>query len=461
MKISFHGGVREVTGSRHLVEANGSRILLECGLFQGRRSEAREKNAKLSFDPKSVDAVVLSHAHIDHSGNLPSLVKGGFNGNIYATPATRDLCAVMLADSAYIQSREAEFLSKKKRTFVEPLYDRDDVDRTLQQFVTVPKGRDFYLKHNVTGRFFEAGHMLGSAGIVLEAEEDGRKVRLGFSGDVGHVDHPLLKPLEPLPYIDALIIESTYGNVCHLPMGERSEQLLRVVKRTHKRRGKVIIPAFSVGRTQGIVFALHKLFDEGRLPKMPIYVDSPLSVNATEVFRMHLEELRPGARQHLEEGEDPFGFGRLTYIRDVQESIALNKKRSPCIIISSSGMCEHGRILHHLKNSITRARNSVLIVGYQARHTLGRRLIEGEKRVRILGKSYQVKAEINVLNGFSAHADQPELMAFVRGCNGHGGLKKIFLVHGGETRATVLEEALAEEGLPEGYVPGVQETCEI
>jgi metallo-beta-lactamase family protein len=388
-------------------------------------------------------------------------VRKGFTGNIYATPATRDLCAVMLADSAHIQQKEAEFLGRKSRSFVEPLYDRRDVDATMRQFVAVPKGRDFYLAKHVRARFHEAGHMLGSAGVVLDLEESGRKRRLGFSGDIGHVDHPLLQPLEPLPYIDALIMESTYGNVCHVPVKQRTAQLQEVVQETYRRGGKVVIPAFSVGRTQLIVYALHKLFNEGRLPAMPIYVDSPLSVNATEVFRLHVDELRPAVRAELERGEDPYGFSRLTYVRDVEESIRLNSLTKPCIVISSSGMCEHGRILHHLKNTIDEDRNTILIVGYQAENTLGRRIIDGATEVRILGKSYPVRARIAVLNGFSAHADQPELLAYVRACNGHGGLGRVFLVHGGENRAGWLAKAMGEEGLPSAYIPEPGETVEV
>jgi len=463
MKITFHGAVRTVTGSMHLVETNGTRIIFDCGLFQGRRREARKINAKFPFDPASIDVMILSHAHIDHSGRLPMLVKEGFRGDIYATPATRDLCSVMLADSAYIQQKEAEYLSRKRRDYVEPLYDKEDVNHALQRFISIPKGREFRIRDGIKGRFYEAGHMLGSAGIVIEAQENGRAVRLGYSGDVGHVDDPLLNPLEGLPYLDALIMESTYGNVCHMPRETRTAQLLEIVRDTHARGGKVIIPAFSVGRTQVIVHNLHQLFDAGTLPAMPIYVDSPLAVNATEVFRLHLEELRPRLRAHLEEAgdDDPYGFRRLRYIRDVKDSIALNTKRESCVIISASGMCEHGRILHHLKNNITSDRNTVLIVGYQAEHTLGRRLLDGETEARILGRTYPVRAKVAVLNGFSAHADQTELIAFVRASNGHGELGQIYLVHGGETRGTALAKAIEREGLPPARLPMPGETVTV
>lgn len=463
VKIFFHGAARTVTGSMHLVETNGLRILLDCGLYQGRRQEAAERNRVFPFDPGAIDAVVLSHAHIDHSGNLPGLVKAGFRGPIHATPATADLCAVMLPDSARIQEKDAEFLRRKKRQAVEPLYTAEDAAAALRQFVAAPKSHPFRIGDRVEVTFHEAGHMLGSAGVLLEARENGRAVRLGFSGDVGHEGDPLLPSPRPLPDPEVLILESTYGDRSHPPPASRKEEFLDVLQRTARRGGKLIVPAFSVGRTQLLVYTLNELFNEKRLPPVPVFVDSPLSVNVTDVFRRHPEELDPAVHAQLDRAgdDDPFGFSRLTYIRDVQTSKALNDRPGPFLTISASGMCEAGRILHHLKNTLGDARNTVLIVGFQAPHTLGRRLLEGSAVVRVLGEDLARRAEVAAQHGFSAHADQAGLAAYARGCNAGGSVRRVFLVHGEVGPATTLADILAHDGLPRPHIPDRGESAEL
>jgi metallo-beta-lactamase family protein len=463
MILRFHGAAKTVTGSRHLIEANGSRILLDCGLYQGRRLEAYERNRTFPFDPAAIDVVVLSHAHIDHSGALPALVKAGFHGRIIATPATRALCAIMLPDSAHIQEKDVEFLRKKKHAALDPLYTQEDAAAALKLFVDVPKGQPFPVADGIVGTFHEAGHMLGSAGILLEIEERGRTTRLGYSGDVGHTGDPLMPPTRHLPDPDVLILESTYGYKVHPPPEDRKEKLLEIVQRTARRGGKLVVPAFSVGRTQTLVFTLNELVNEERLPAIPIYVDSPLSANATHVFRRHPEEIDPHVFRELEEtfDTDPFGFYRLTYIRTVDESKALNEKPGPFAIISASGMCEAGRIVHHLHNTLGDPRNLVLIVGFQAPHTLGRRLVEGAEVVRVLGETIVRRAEVEVQNGFSAHGDREELARYARGGNANGRLKRIFLVHGEEMAFTALAETLRSDGFPSVHVPDPGEAVEL
>jgi metallo-beta-lactamase family protein len=463
MILRFHGAAQTVTGSLHLVEVNGSRVLLDCGLYQGKRLEAYARNRNLPVDAAAIDAVVLSHAHIDHSGALPILVKAGFRGRILATPATRALCAIMLPDSAHIQEKEVEYLRNRERDYVAPLYTQEDAAEAMRHFVDVPKGQPFPVADGVVGTFHEAGHMLGSSGVVLEIEERGRTVRIGYSGDVGHAGDPLLPPTRHLPDPDVLLLESTYGYKVHPPPEDRKERLLRAVQRTVARGGKVVVPSFSVGRTQTIVYTLNELFNEERLPSIPIYVDSPLSMNATQVFRRHPEEIDPHVYRMLEEhfDTDPFGFNRLTYTRSVEESKALNEKPGPFMVISASGMCESGRILHHLRNTLGDARNTVIIVGFQAQHTLGRRLVEGAEVVRVLGETIVRRAEVDVQNGFSAHADREELARYARAGNANGRLQRIFLVHGEAQATTGLAEALRAGGFAAVHVPGPGEAAEI
>jgi len=448
MKLTFWGAAKTVTGSMHHLEAAGEKILLDCGLYQGRRQEAFERNSQFPFAPASVDAVILSHAHIDHSGNLPTLVHKGFQGPIYTTPATVDLCLAMLADSAFLQEKDAEFVNKRRsfrksaggddRT-VSPLYTVEDAERTFPHFRATSLGERKQIADGIFYKTFDAGHMLGATSMVVEA--DG--LRLAFSGDVGRPGLPILRDPDPLPGVDYLIMESTYGDRFHQPIGNAANVLADVVNRTAARGGRIIVPAFAVGRTQQLVLMLHELMDAQRIPSIPIFVDSPLAVNATEVFRKHPECYDDEARQFLTEGEDPFGFYRLTYIRDVAESKKLNDLRGPCVILSASGMCEAGRILHHLRNNIEDPRNTVLITGFQAENTLGRKILEGQKEVKIFGEPMRVRSEVSHLNELSGHADQGELLTWMRPIT--KGLKKVFLVHGEARQGEALARAIEKE----------------
>lgn len=443
MKVEFQGAARTVTGSMHVVRTNGKTVLLDCGLHQGHRDEANRRNRELPIDPGTVDAIVLSHAHIDHSGNIPGIVKRGFAGPVWCTPATKDLAAVMLSDSAHIQVRDAEYLNKKGRRGpgppIEPLYTPGDAAEAAKRFRGIPYHRPTEILPGVTVTFGDAGHILGSATVSLTERSNGRTTVLGFTGDLGNDNLPIIRDPEFMGDVDWLICESTYGGKTHETAGDREERLRGDIVRTAGRGGKVIIPAFSVGRTQNIVFTLHKLRDLGGLPDLPVYVDSPLAVNATEIFRKHPETFDAEVSGHLERNHDPFGFARLRYIRDVEESKKLNDVKDPCIIISASGMCEAGRILHHLANNIEDPRNTIAIIGYQAEGTLGKRLVDGAAEVRILGSTFARRAEVVKYNSFSAHADHPGLMKYV-GRFDRRRLRGAFLVHGDIERATALRD---------------------
>jgi len=449
LKIQFIGAARTVTGSQHLLTINGKKILLDCGLFQGRRKDTYEKNKNFKFDPKEVDALILSHAHIDHSGNIPQLVKDGFEGPIYATSATKDLCKIMLEDSAYLQQRDIEWLMKKNKKHIpdEPLYSIEDVEETIQKFVSVDYNSATEIFPGVAAYFQDAGHILGSAGILLEIEEDGnKKIRFGFSGDIGRPDMPIIRNTDVLRDLDVLIMESTYGNRLHSQSDEVEEEVAKTVREVFDRRGKIIIPSFAVGRTQLLVYVLHKLFDQNRIPEIPIYVDSPLALKATEVFKDHPECFdRETERIFLESGDDPFGFGRLKYITTVDQSKELNDIKDPMIIISASGMAEGGRILHHLANNVGNPKNLVLFVGYAAEHTLARKIMDGMEKVNILGEEHSVKCKIKTMDYFSAHADQNELLDYLK-LNPQKRLKNIFLVHGEEEQALPLKEKIIQKG---------------
>ncbi len=466
MKIQFFGAVRTVTGSMHLLTVNGSRLLLDCGLFQGKRKESHERNKTLPFDAHTIDALILSHAHIDHSGNIPSLVKNGFEGNIYTTPASRDLCSAMLRDSGHIQEYDAYYVNKKRARKglepIEPLYTVEDAANSLRYFVSINYDRPLPVAPGVTLTFRDAGHILGSAVIVLDVQEGGGKSRLVFSGDLGRKGMPILKDPRPVEDVDHLIIESTYGDRLHDPIDTTDGELRAVIVDTYRKGGKVIVPAFSVGRTQELVYALHRLTEAKKIPELPIFVDSPLSVNVTEIFRLHPECYDQEVQQFLAAADqrDPFGFHRLTYVREVEQSKELNFMREPAIIISASGMCEAGRILHHLKNNIEDSRNTVLIVGWQAPYTLGRRLVERQAVVKIFGEEYRLKARVKTINGFSAHADREELLDYAQQL-GTSRLKSVFVVHGEEASSLALADGLQSLGVGQAIVPRLGEEFEL
>jgi metallo-beta-lactamase family protein len=432
----------------HHIEAAGKRFLLDCGLYQGRRVEAFERNSHFPFPVSTIDGVILSHAHIDHSGNLPTLVHNGYGGPIHTTPATFDLCLAMLADSAYLQQKDAEFcnLRRAHRRSIgrddrecTPLYTPEDAERTYPLFNPVPLGEKKEVAPGFSYKTYEAGHMLGSTSMVVEA--DG--VRLAFSGDVGRAGLPILRdPVSPDP-VDYLIMESTYGDRLHKPVADAAGTLAAIVNRTAARGGRIIVPCFAVGRTQQLVLLLHQLMDAHEIPSIPIYVDSPLAINATEVFRKHPECYDEEARKYLTEGNDPFGFYRLRYVRDVNESKALNSLHGPFVVLSASGMAEAGRILHHLRNNIEDSRNTILITGFQAEHTLGRKIINGDREVPIFGEPMRVRAEVASLEELSGHADQHELLEWMRPL-AHG-LKKVFLVHGEEAQGAALAIRIHQE----------------
>jgi metallo-beta-lactamase family protein len=453
--VTFWGATRTVTGSMHQVDACGKTLLLDCGLFQGRRSESYHRNQDFPFRPRDIDAVLLSHAHIDHCGNLPNLVKQGFAGPIYCTPATRSLAGVMLGDAAKIQQEDAAYLNRKRakgEPRIEPLYDGRDVYRTLLRFKPAPYDTPTSIAPGLEATFVDAGHLLGSAMIQLRIDDGGAERRLTFTGDLGRAGLPILRDPAPVPPGDFVISESTYGGHTHEPVDETAERLGEVVRRTADRGGKVLIPAFSVGRTQTIVYFLHQLIVAGRLPDVPVYVDSPLSTRATEVFRAHPDCFDDEARRLFEEHPDLFGEQHIRYVEKVNESIALNHAPGPAVIISASGMCEAGRILHHLKHHIGDPRSTVLIAGYQAEGTLGRRLVERQPEVRVLGQLVRVNAEIVVLNGLSSHADHGELLRSLTPLVDTA--RQVRLVHGEPERAAALAEGLrtaefADVGIPD------------
>jgi len=445
-----------VTGSRHLLETDQTTCLLDCGTFQGSR-EMRQKNREFSFDPASINHVILSHAHIDHCGMLPLLVKRGFKGKIHSTAATRDVAELMLMDVAWIETQDAEYRRKHKigdEDDWQPLFIKDDIPQTMKRWHILPYVRENSswneIGSGVRLKLYEAGHILGSAVIVLELDEAGKKKTLAYTGDMGPKGMPLLyDPQVPVEEIDTLLMESTYGSRDHEPTEQAEARLAASVSRVIERGGRMIVPAFSLGRTQGIVYVLHRLTDTGQIPRLPIYVDSPLAVNLTDVYREHQHDYDEESRADFA-GEDhrPLAFRNLTYTRSVQESKALNKKTGALMIISASGMMTAGRVIHHLKHAIEDERNAILITGFQAQGTLGRRILEGEKKVKLHGQKFEVKAEVMLFNEFSAHADQRELRSYAARVP---GLKNIFLVHGEAHQADDLKLQL-QQANPEWQV---------
>jgi metallo-beta-lactamase family protein len=452
IRLTFWGAAGQVTGSMHLLEAAGGRFLLDAGLFQGHRAQTHELNARLPFDPRRLDGVVLSHAHIDHSGRLPLLVRHGFHGPIYATPATRDLCAVMLLDAAHIQEKDHEYLQRRGKAgpVSEPLYNHPDAVAVQELMVGVPYRRITHLRKHLALELVEAGHILGSASVDLRITEGGHH-RILFSGDIGRTGLPIIRdPEPPSGPVDTLIVESTYANRDHESVAGAEERLGEAVRRTVARGGKVLIPAFALGRVQEIVYSLHQLHRARRIPDLPIYIDSPLAVDATTVFRMHPEVF--DARERLiAEGRPIFDFSLVRYVRDVAASKALNALEGPAVIIAASGMAESGRILHHLAHGIGDPRNLVLIVGFQAENTLGRRLQNGDEVVPILGQDFPRRAEVETIGGYSAHADRNELRAWIRRLG--GPIRRAFVVHGEAQALGAMATILREEGVREVILP--------
>lgn len=453
------GAARTVTGSRHLIHAPNSSVLLDCGMFQGRRQESTQRNRDVGLDPRTIHAVVLSHAHIDHSGALPRLCKQGYEGPIYTTAATRDLCAAMLEDAAMIQASDARYLNRAiERDHVdaepiEPLFDRDDVARTLSQMIALPYGRKQRITRDISLTFMDAGHVLGSALCVLDIDDEGQERRVVFTGDLGRCGSPILRDPELPSGASVLIMESTYGDRLHPPQLDLDDELAAVINRTHARGGKVVIPSFALERAQQLIYSLKALRKGNRIPHLPIYVDSPLTVSITQVFRLHPECYDSAARSIVEDGDSPFDLPGLRYTATREESQAIDRSDEPCVVIAGSGMCEGGRVLHHLRMTVEDAKNTVLIVGFQAQHTLGRRIVERRPRIRIFGVERPLRAEVVVMNGFSAHADQRDLLAFASALRERGPLRDVVLVHGEPAAQDALKEQLDARGFPSVHIP--------
>jgi len=450
VKIRFMGAVRTVTGSMHMVKGGGSKILIDCGLFQGHREEYYRKNSHFPFDPAQIDACILSHAHIDHSGNIPNLVKNGFTSRILTTSATRDLCYSMLPDSGHIQEEDIKYLNKihkrKGLPIKKPLYTREDAEESLQYFDGHPYEQKIIIKDKNSVTFYDAGHVLGSSTPLLEIFDENGPIRIAYAVDLGRKNIPILNdPVTP-PKIDYMFLESTYGGRLHDPPLKTKEILAEIIRKTVKRGGKIIIPSFALERTQEIVYYLNELFDEKLAPEIPVFVDSPLAVNLTEVFFKHPECYDEEMYEAFKSGRDPLGANRIRYIKDVRESKALHDNSNPMIIISAAGMCEAGRILHHLKNNIENPANTILIVGYMAKNTLGRRIAEKMEKVKIFGQPYNLKAEVKIMNSFSAHADRDEILEYVKPLK--SSIKGIFIVHGEEEQSEKLYNQLKEKKFP-------------
>ena len=465
MKITFHGAAQTTTGSMHLVEANGKRILLDCGLYQGHRKEAFEKNRNLPIDPKTIDFVILSHAHIDHSGNLPQLVRQGFRGKVFARQSTVELCDVLLRDSCFLQKRDLEYVNKKRRRdgkhLFEPLYEEGDVDALMPLFVPTHMHEPREIARGLTLEFFNAGHILGSALVQLDIRSDrGHNHRLLFSGDLGQPDQPILRHYEYPSGADILLIESTYADRLHPSADDVEARLEEYLKYVDRRNSKLLIPAFSVGRTQQIIYYLNRLLDQGRFPReVKVFIDSPLSQKATRIYAKHREVYNAEARAMLEAGRDPLAFPGMQFIGTPEESMALNGMPGPMLIIAASGMCEGGRILHHLKNCVSNPDNMVLIVGFQAENTLGRRIVERRNPLKILGEEVPLNARVEVINALSAHADRAGLTDWLDEIKDN--VRHAFAVHGEPEKVAAMEGLLKEHGIPRATAPKPGQTFQI
>lgn len=467
MKVQFCGAAREVTGSAHLLTLDdGFTILLDCGLYQGRSEEMEKFNENWFFEPSEIDCMILSHAHIDHSGRIPKLVKDGFKGNIYCTHATRSLANIMLLDAAKIQEKDTEYYNekvaaKKNKPYRVPLYLQEDVDMAIQQFIGCNYEHWFSIRTGLELLFKDAGHILGSASVTLKiTKSNGEEVYFGFSGDIGRPSRPILKDPQPMPKLDYLISESTYGNKEHEEAPAEKSRFLRIIKETCiEKNGKLLIPAFSIGRTQEVVYILDQLETEGMLPHIPVFVDSPLSVNATELYKIHRECFDKEINDYLIIDDNPFGFNNLRYIRKLEDSKAINELKGPCIIISASGMMNAGRVKHHLAHIVENELNTILIVGYCTPDTPGGKLRDGKKTIKLFGEIKKVKAKVEVMDSFSAHADRLELMDYLK--NQRDNLKKLFLVHGEYKNQKPFAASLEKIGFKNIEIPALSETFDL
>ena len=466
MKLAFLGATREVTGSKHLITTKkGLKILLDCGMYQGKGLETDAMNRDLGFDPKEIDYLILSHAHIDHSGLIPYIYKMGFHGVVVCTPATRDLCAIMLADAGRIQESDTQTFNKKRLKQglppVEPIYTLADAQACMECFISVPYHKQFNIEGEVTVEFFDAGHILGSAFVYLQIKDGRRTIKLGFTGDVGRYDKHILKDPEPFPQVDYLLMESTYGDRLHETLTDAEKELLMAVLDTcTKKKGKLIIPSFAIGRAQEIIYALDRLHTKGLLPDIDVFVDSPLSVNATNIMRLHTECFNDDIVEYMKDNADPFGFDRLQYIQSVEASKALNVRHKPCIIISASGMMEAGRVKHHLANNIDNPSTTILCVGYCEPSTLGAKIMRGENPVSIFGRPYKVRAELRRIESLSGHADYSELLHYIS-CQKKSKLKTIFLVHGESETQEHFKQTLTKEGYKHVEIADFRQEVEL
>ena len=455
--IKFLGGVRTVTGSSHLVATEKSEVLLDAGLFQGHRESFYRVNSLLQYNPRKINALIISHAHIDHCGNLPSLIKKGLRCRIYATSATKDLCRLMLEDSGKIQEEDIKYVNKINRRLGEPLreplYTAKEASKAVKKIHPVSYKRKICVTSDICATLFDAGHILGSAVITLDIKDDSRNIRLGYAVDLGRKGLPILNDPTFLKGLDYLILESTYGGRLHAPIEEAKNKLRDAINRTVERKGKIIIPSFTLERAQEVIYFLNELIKEKAIPALPVYVDSPLAIDITEAFQAHTDYMDKDTCLAINKGDNPFEFLNLRFVRNQLESKSLNDDKRPMIIIAGSGMCESGRVLHHLKNNIEDSRNTVLVVGYMAEDTLGRRIVDRVPFVRIFGVEYELNAEVVIINSFSGHADKNELVDFVQHCL---PLKRIFLVHGDYVQSKALFETLTEKGL-DVYLPAKDE----
>jgi metallo-beta-lactamase family protein len=458
MKIRFLGAAREVTGSKHLITIeNGKKILLDCGMFQGKGLETDAMNRNLGFDPADIDHIILTHAHIDHSGLIPYVHKLGFRGSVVCTDATRDLCAIMLADSGHIHENDVKWFNKRRIAKglepVEPIYTEKEARASMELFISVAYNRKFNIDNNIRVKFTNNGHMLGSSVVTLEINEKGKMYKIGYTGDIGRPANRILKSPEPFPHCDYLITEATYGNRLHPQMQEAEGELLRILHHTCvEKQGKLIIPSFAIGRTQEVVYSLNNFFNQGKLPRVDMYVDSPLAVNATEIFKMHTDNLNEDVKEVMVYDPDPFGFSSLHYITSSDDSKKLNANKKPCVIISASGMMEAGRIKHHLANNIEDPNNTILAVGYCSPVTLGAKILRGDKVVSIFGEEHPVNADVERIEAFSGHGDYNEMLNYIS-CQDKSKLKKVFLVHGDYEAQQFYQGVLTKAGFENIEIP--------